>query len=166
MKRSLLLVGVLCGLGALWPGDAAACGDKFLVISRGARRVPKARHPAAVLLYLRPGSPLPNAVKEMRLEATLRQAGHGVASLTEPALLRETLAGRHYDFVVVDLADADAVEKAAEGPGPRPQVVPMAYKSSLQTPPTSGSQPEFVIRAGKSLSYLAALDEAMGRRAR
>src|SRR5438093_471 len=106
MKRSLLLVGVLCGLGALWPGEAAACGDKFLVIGRGARRVPKARHPAAVLLYLRPGSSLPMAAKEMRLEATLRQAGHGVESLTEPALLREALVGRRYDFVLVDLADA------------------------------------------------------------
>lgn len=165
MKRSFLLVGVICGLGVLWPGEAAACGDKFLVIGRGARRVPKARYPAAVLLYLRPGSSLPMAAKEMRLEATLRQAGHGVETLIEPASLREALAARRYDFVLVDLADAAAVQKAAEGSAPHPQVVPVAYKASRETLQASESQHDIVIRAGKSLSYLAELDQAMGRRA-
>jgi hypothetical protein len=165
MKRSFLLVGVICGLGVFWPGEVTACGDKFLVIGRGARRVPKARHPAAVLLYLRPGSPLLMAAREMRLEATLRQAGHGVETLTEPASLREGLAARRYDFVLVDLADAAAVQKAAEGSAPRPQVVPVAYKALRETLQASESQHDIVIRAGKSLSYLAELDRAMGRRA-
>ena len=165
MRRSLLLLGLVCGLGLLWPGEAAACGDKFLVIGRGARRVPKARHPAAVLLYLRPASSLPLAAKEMRLETTLRQAGHAVETLAEPASLREALAARRYDFVLADLADAAAVEKAAEDAGGRPQVVPVAYKASPETLRASESQHALVIHAGKSLSYLAALDQAMALRA-
>lgn len=166
MKKSFLLLGLVCGLCVLPPGEAAACGDKFLVIGRGAKRVPKARHPASVLLYLRPGSSLPLAAKEMRLEATLRQAGHTVESRSEQASLREAIVARRYDFVFVDLIDAAAVEKSVESPGARPQVVPVAYKASPETLRASEVKHDVVIHAGKSLSYLSALDQAMGRRAK
>ena len=36
------LVGLVLCLGALTGPDAHACGDKFLVIGRGVRRIPRA----------------------------------------------------------------------------------------------------------------------------
>ena len=73
------------------PLAAIACGDKFLVIGRGARRVPKARHPASIALYLRVGSPFPAEAKEMRLEKTLKEAGHEVEVIAEESALHRAL---------------------------------------------------------------------------
>ena len=164
MRRMLLLMGVLWGAVALCPVEGVACGDKFLVIGRGLKRIPKAHHPAAVVLYLRPGSSLPEAAKEMKLGATLQQAGHTVESATEEAALRERPGARHPDFVLVDPADAPVLERLYGSAASRPQVVPVVDKVSDETLRTLQAQHALVIRTGRSLAYLTALDEAMGRR--
>ena len=144
--------------------EAEACGDKFLVVGRNVKRVPKARHPASILLYMRAGSQLPQAAKEMRLEATLRQAGHNVAVVAEDTLLRQQLATGRYAFVLADISDAAGLARdVRSGPG-APEVVPVAYKAGEDAVRASQDAHALVIRAGKSLAYLFALDEAMGRR--
>jgi hypothetical protein len=143
-----------------------ACGDKFLVIGRGVRRVQKARHPASVLLYLRPGSSLPQAAKEMNLQATLRQAGHRVDVVEETALLRRKLEGGGYDFVLADLPDAAVVAHDAGAGAGAPYVVPVVYKGRTDAMGSSQQTYPLVIQAGRSLSYLAKVDAAMERRAR
>ena len=164
MRKAFLLLGVLWGVVLLWPAEAVACGDKFLVIGRGAKRVPRAHHPAAVLLYLRPGSSLPEAAKEMRLGATLKQAGHTVETATDEGALREVLGARRYDFVLVDGADAAAIDRLTGSAASRPQVVPVVQKASDETIRALQTQHALVIKTGRSLSYLTALDEAMGLR--
>jgi len=155
-----LLVAALCVL----PADAWACGDKFLVIGRSVKRVPKARYPAAIVLDERPGSALARIAREMKLEATLRQAGHDVTSVTEAGSLRAVLGARRYDFVLVDLLAADAVAGEIEAPGP--ELVPVAYKTTDQALRAAQREHAVVIKAGKGFAYLTALDEAMARRAR
>lgn len=164
MRRALV---VLCLLGgAMFPPDAVvACGDKFLVLGRGAKRVPRARHAATILLYLRPGSDLPLAAKEMRLEATLRQAGHNVEAVAEEASMREALANRRHDLVLVDPKDASAVGRAAETGVGEPEVVPVAYKATPEMLRAAQTQHALVVKTGKDLSYLATLDQRMGQRA-
>ena len=156
----VLLVAALCVL----PADAWACGDKFLVIGRGVKRVPKARHPAVIVLDERPGSALARVGREMKLEATLRQAGHDVTKVTEGGSLRAVLAARRYDFVLVDLPAADAVAREIEASGP--ELVPVAYKTTDQALRAAQGEHAVVIKAGKGFAYLAALDESMARRAR
>ena len=143
---------------------AHACGDKLLVIGRRVRRVPPAKHTASVLLYLPPGSALSEAAKEMNLETTLRQAGHAVETLERTEALRERLSTGHYDFVLTDLADAEPVAlEVGSGPG-APEVVPVASGADEDALRASHEEYPVVIEAGRSRSYLSALDEAMSRR--
>jgi hypothetical protein len=143
---------------------ASACGDKLLVIGRRVQRVPKARHPATLLLYLRAGSALRESARQMKLEATLRQAGHSVVTEREPAGLRGQLATGRFDFVLADLADAAPVARTAgSGPG-APGVVAVAHGASEEALRAARDTYPVVIEAGRSRNYLITLDNAMGRR--
>jgi hypothetical protein len=143
---------------------ADACGDKLLVLGRRVKRVPPAKHPAYVLLYMRPGSALPTAAKEMDLETTLRQAGHKVDTVDQAESLRGHLANGGYDFVLTDLPDAAPVAReAASGLG-APEVVPVTSKADKVALRDSRETYAVVIQAGKSLSYLSALDAAKRKR--
>ena len=164
MRRMLAALAVAFVLFCLAVTETYACGDKFLVVGRNVKRVPKARHPASILLYMRAGSSLPQASKEMKLEATLRQAGHDVSAVAEDTLLRQQLATGRYAFVLADLSDAAEVARDARSSPGAPEVVPVVYQAVEDTARASQDAHGFVIKAGKSLSYLSALDEAMGRR--
>ncbi len=163
MRRLVLVVGFALIVAAA-ATDASACGDKFLVIGRGAKRVQKARHPAAILLYQRPGSALPAATKEMKLEMRLREAGHSVDSVTADVPLEEAASSKHYDFVFVDLADAPDAARQLDGVARRPAVVPVADKTTDAALAKGKAEYGLVVKKGKSLAYLASLDEAMARR--
>lgn len=160
MRMSSALVGLLAIGAGLLPAEASACGDKFLVIGRGAKRVQKARHPASIALYLRAGSPLPAEAKQMRLEKTLKQAGHKVEVIPGETALREAMASRRLDFVIADIGDAQGLTSGlprADGP----QIVPVTRGDAEKD--FSADYP-LLIRPGKSLAYLSALDAAMARR--
>jgi hypothetical protein len=141
-----------------------ACGDKLLVMGRRVKRVPQAKHPASVLLYMRPGSALPKAATEMKLETTLRQAGHRVETVDQADQLREQLAAGGYDFVLTDLSDAAPVAREAADAPRAPAVVPVAYKATEAALRAGREAYPVVIKAGRSLSYLSALDTAMQQR--
>ncbi len=150
--------GMLAACVVLGPAAADACGDKFLVIGRGAGRVQKARHPAAIVLYVPAASSFTTTAREMRLEKTLKQAGHKVQSIGDATALRESMAARRFDFVIGGLGDASSVAATATAHGAQfvPVVPKDAEKGALATYPT-------LIRSGKSLAYLGALDAVMAR---
>ncbi len=156
-RTTAAVLGALAMGAALLASDAAACGDKFLVIGRGAKRVAKARHPAAIALYLHTGSPLAAVAKEMRLEKTLRDAGHKVEVVPDETTLQAALASRRLNFVIADWADAQGLTLPDAH---SPRIVPVVRANEMT--PVSFGYP-LVIRAGKSLSYLSALDAAMGQ---
>jgi len=160
---TVLVVAASLGMAS---SPASACGDKLLVIGRRVKRIPPAKHPASVLLYLRPGSALPAAAKEMDLESTLRRAGHQVDTIDGAERLHERLAAGTYDFVLTDLPDANAVAlEASSAPG-RAVVVPVAFEVDRQTLRSSRESFGLVIEAGHGRSYLSALDSAMRSRER
>lgn len=161
-----ILATALASIAALAavPVSSEACGDKLLVIGRRVKRVPLSKHPASVLLYLRPGSTLPAAATEMHLETTLRQAGHTVSSVDGADELRRQLAAGGYDFVLTDLADAAPVAVEASAAPGVPGIIPVAYKAPAAELRHSRSTYAVVIQAGKSRSYLSALDKAMQQR--
>jgi hypothetical protein len=154
-------VSVLFGVAAV-PADA--CGDKLLVIGRRVKRIPRAKHPAVVLLYLRPGSALPKAAKKMDLETTLRQAGHSVDAVDQEDRLRAQLGTGRYDFVFTDLPDAASVAREAGAVPGAPEVVPVASEADEDALRASRETYPLVIRAEKGRSYLSALDAAMQHR--
>jgi hypothetical protein len=154
-------VSVVLGVAAV-PADA--CGDKLLVIGRRVKHIPQARHPASVLLYMRPGSALPKAAEEMHLESTLRQAGHSVDAVDREDRLRAELGTGRYDFVLTDLPDAASVAREAGTAPGAPEVVPVASKADEDALNASRERFPLVIKAEKGRSYLSALDAAMQHR--
>ena len=155
MRRAVALV--VLGVAA-WSSSPAseACGDKFLVIGRGVRRVPRAAHPASILLYMKPGTQLPAAAQELRLEARLKQAGHKVEVAQDAAGLQRSLISGRFDLVIADLGEARQMHK-----GPRPLVVPVAYDASEVE--LNAGRDEFgrVVKApDKGLAFLAVIDDA------
>jgi hypothetical protein len=155
MRRWGRVWGILALGACLAPAAALPCGDKFLVIGRGGR-VPKARHPASIVLYVPPASAFATTARKMHLERTLKQAGHTVQVVGDAAALRERLALRPADFVIADISQAAAIH-APEGAA----LVPVAGRG---VEPGALAGYATVIRAGKSVSYLSALDAAMADR--
>jgi hypothetical protein len=155
MRR--LLVGLVLCLGAAAGPEAHACGDKFIVIGRGVRRIPRAVHPASILLYMNSDSRLPAAARDLKLEASLKQAGHSVVVAENPARLHELLASGGYDLVIADLADARAIHAA----GGRPLVVPVAYHPSSAELAQGRDEFGRVVEAPqKGVAFLSVIDDA------
>ena len=79
MSRIALLVVMAIGVSALYPA-AQACGDKFLMVGRGARfqRAYASVYPGKVLIYARPSTDMKAAIRDPQLHKALRQAGHAV----------------------------------------------------------------------------------------
>jgi len=96
---------------AAFPATPFACGDKFLMPSRGTRfqQAPLHRVPAAVLLYANPASPLPGALSRLSVDATLRKAGYRPTFVHSLDGLEAALARGGWDVIVVDVADGAAV---------------------------------------------------------
>lgn len=130
MKRRLV-VGflVLTGLVATAPaGDLLACGDKFLVISRGTRYMrPAFRRPANILVYSDTSSTLTQSLGNVPVAATLSKAGHRTTIASGPAELDSALRKGGFDLIVADLADGMTVQSRFQG-GKGPLVLPVAFK--------------------------------------
>ena len=76
MKR-WLVVGLLVLTGAGPASDLLACGDKFLVISRGTRYQRAAfRRPANILIYANATSTLTQSLGNVPVAATLSKVGY------------------------------------------------------------------------------------------
>ncbi len=91
---------------------------------------------------------------------TLEQAGHKVEVIPNETALREAMAARRLDFVLADLDDAPGLARGLPGAG-APQIVPVTGKDADKA---ASADYALVIRSGKSLLYLSALEAAMARR--
>src|SRR5437879_7674005 len=71
-----------------------ACGDKFLVLSRGTRyqRAPAVRKPVAILIYANPASEVPKALAGVPVDATLRSVGYRPTTVATPAEFEKALS--------------------------------------------------------------------------
>lgn len=164
MRRMHVFGGLLMGILFGASPAAHACGDKFLVISRGAQRVPRAHHPATILLYVRPGSDAAAAAQRASLESTLKKAGHSVDAVDTSAAVSSALKNRGYDLVLADLTDASALARELRASAPAIEVIPLAIKADAAVAAKSfATVVQIPIRGFK---YLSALDDASGRRAK
>ena len=165
MKRLCWALVPLALVSLTPPPDAAACGDKFLVIGRSARRVQRARNPASILLLLRADAPLAAAVREMKLAATLEKAGHAVETMNETAPLAEWLATHRYDFILTGLDTAPATVRDTAAGLNAPAVIPLAVNTDAASLRAAEKQYGLVIQAPtRSISFLSVIDAEMGRR--
>lgn len=162
MRRRLLVAGlvVLTFAGS----DLFACGDKFLVVSRGTRfqRAGLARPPATILVYANPTSTLPKALEKAEVDETLRKAGYKPTSVTDPKQLEQTLRKGGWDLVIADLADGTAVRSVVAGATKEPMILPVVYRATgSEIAQAKKDYPRVIKGPVKSQAFLDAVDDAV-----
>jgi hypothetical protein len=108
MKRRIRLAGLVAVVGLLLGGDLLACGDKFLMASRGTRyQRPKNFRAASVVIYADPASGL----RQKRVESILKHEGHRYTSVQSFEQLSAVLAGGRFDVVLASSSASAPIEK-------------------------------------------------------
>lgn len=168
MNTRWIAVGLLVLAGTGAGGRLLACGDKFLVRSRGTRfqRAATARPPAAILVYANPASNLPKALANLPVDATLRKAGYRPTSVTTAGEFDAAVRQGGWDLVLVDVADGEAVSKRLQGET-APAVLPVVYNATGTELARAKKQYMCVLKSPtKSQSFLDSIDEALALRSK
>lgn len=161
------LVTALVSLVVVLSGDAFACGDKFLVPSRGVRFQRMVdRESASVLLYAHPGSALSETFRTLAVEAKLRSVGYRPTLVTSVTELEGALRAGAWDVVVVDLADGhDVVVRLSAAAAP--MLLPVVHEVSRQAFAEAKRHYQRVLKAPKrSQAFVEAVDSLIAARAR
>jgi hypothetical protein len=152
---------VLTGVGLSDP--LLACGEKFLMRTRGTRfqRAALARSSAAILVYANPASTLPKALANVPVDATLRKAGYRPSTVTSPSEFSTALGRGGWDLVIVDVAESGDVLKHAQGSA-APVVLPVVFNATKAELAAAKKQHPRILKAPtKNQSFLDAIDEAL-----
>ena len=152
----LLLVGTGSG------DPLSACGEKFLMGSRGTRfSRPAVRQPAAILVYANPALNLPKALANVPFEATLRKAGYRPTVVTSAEALSSALGQGGWDLVLADVSDSQAVSSRTQN-AKGPIVLPVMYHPTDADLAAAKKQYQRVLKAPtKNQSFLDAIDDAL-----
>lgn len=161
MRTVLLVLGLVLGASALVPA-ALACGDKFLMVGRGAKfqRAYASVHPGKILIYARPSTDAKAAIRDPQLHKALRQAGHAVSVIEDWALLETALRTAPTDIVLVDVAEAARLQAVMAVAPTHPDALFVAFPAAM--PPS-----DVVCRlksSDKPIRFLDAVENAMKAR--
>ena len=128
MRTQVLLTVTLAIVSGAW-SQVDACGDKFLLVGRGARfqRAYAAVHPANILIYARTVTSPDRAIRDPQLHKSLRQAGHQVSVIEDRGLFEHALQLTAFDIVLADLVEAPAIDALIGGAPSRPRVLYVEY---------------------------------------
>lgn len=144
-----------------------ACGDKFLVTSRGTRfeRAPGARQAAAILIYAEPATGVTASAANAPIQAILRKAGYRPTAVESAADFDKALSRGKWDLLIVDMASGPKVSGSLSGSAV-PAVVPLAR--NLSEPELTQIRQQFprvVESPAKSGTLLDAVEAALASRA-
>jgi DNA-binding NtrC family response regulator len=129
MRRLLIVLSVVVPL--LSTSLASACGDKLLVLGRGARfQAVTADYPASILFYVNPDAPGSEKVEFTQLQGIMRQAGHRFRSVRGREELAVALKTARFDIVLADFDDASRLEKAIQASPSQPLLLPWVYQET------------------------------------
>jgi hypothetical protein len=127
MRRVLVVIALSVGIApALWT-PVSACGDKFLLVGRGARfnQAYAAIYPATVLLYARPGRAGSSAMLDPKFQSSLTRAGHRVEIVRDEEQVAPLLEAGRFDLILTDIADVEAMKAQAALAPTMPTVMPV-----------------------------------------
>ena len=143
-------------------GNVLACGDKFLVVSRGTRfDHPAARRAAAILIYAKPGTRMAASLASAPVEGTLRKAGYLPTTVTSAQALDTALQTGEWALVMADVADVQDV-RSRQRAAPSPLVLPVIDNPSGDALKEAKKQYQHVLKTpAKSRVLLDTIDEAM-----
>jgi hypothetical protein len=166
LRTAPLVIALALGASAFYP-PAQACGDKFLMVGRGAKfqRAYASLYPAKVLIYARPSRDAKAGANNLQLHKALRQAGHAVSIIEDWTLLEQALKTVPFDVILVDVADAPRLQPLVSSSPAHPEALYVAFPSSGRT---AGTQ-QLVCRLKSSdrpLKYLDEIENALKARAK
>lgn len=164
-RIALLVVALGVSMPALY-SVAEACGDKFLLVGRGAKfqRVYASVYPGKVLIYARPSTESKAAIRDPQLHKALRQAGHAVSVIEDWTLLEQALKSVPVDVVLVDVREAEKLQ----GVMPSSTTTPETLYVAAPTAP-SPLQKQFICKLKSSdrpVRFLDEVENVMKARAR
>jgi hypothetical protein len=162
----LLALGVLVIYG-ITSGELLACGDKFLVVSRGTRyqRAGEARHAASILVYLPASSNLPKAFERVSEKET-KKAGYRIVNVSNTSELDQALKQGGWDLLLTDLVDSPAIRGRVTGSS-APLLVPVAYQATGTEIAQAKKDYQKVLKGPiKTHAFLAALDDVLAFKAK
>lgn len=109
MKWKILFVALVVSVTSVT--DVFACGNKYLVTSRGTRfsKVPVARHDAKILVYAPSDSALTKTLGNIPIDSILEKVGYQPTTVTGIGELESTLRTGEWDVVLVDLSDTESL---------------------------------------------------------
>jgi DNA-binding NtrC family response regulator len=139
-----------------------ACGEKFLMGSRGTRfhQPAPVRQSATILVYANPVN-LTRALANVPLEATLLKAGYRPTVVTSADAFDNALSRGGWDLVLVDVADSPAVSRRAPGAN-APIVLPVLYNPTGAELAAAKKQHQHILKAPtKNQAFLDAIDDAL-----
>jgi hypothetical protein len=166
MSKRVRAAGLLLLIGSSSGDVVLACGDKFLVSSRGTRfqRAAVARGPASILIYTNPASALPKMLARIPVDATLTKAGYRPTTVATSDEFEKALSRGGWDLVLVGMADAQGVSKRLRGDHV-PAVLPVVFNpTASELKETKKLYPVVLQAPAKSQSFLSAIDEAIAHR--
>jgi hypothetical protein len=166
LRTAPFAVVLAIAASALYP-VAQACGDKFLMVGRGAKfqRAYASVYPGKVLIYARPSSDAKAAIRDLQLHKALRQAGHAVSIIEDWTLLEQALKTVPIDVILVDVAEGPRLQALMSSSLAHPEALYVAFPSSGQA---AGTQ-QLVCRLKSSdrpLKYLDEVENALKTRAK
>ena len=165
MKQRLL--PILVAISLFSSGVFLACGDKFLVSSRGTRyeKAPAKRDPSAILIWSNPQSELPKGLASVAVNETLSRVGYRPTTVSTLADFEKALNRGGWDLVILGVTDASAVSKRL--PPDPPVLLPVVFQPTDRQMKEARAAYEVVLKGpAKRDSFLSAVDEALAHRTR
>ena len=163
MRRVLTATWVVA-VAAVGVTAAFPCGDKLMLFARGARfgQVYPRSRAASILAYTHQNSSVPAVVRVLELQPALKQAGHQLKVVGDPAALEAALRTGNYDLVLADVADAESLEQQIRSAPSTPVMLAVAYDRSKAEETAAAKKFRFLLKAPTSVDrYLAAIDKVM-----
>jgi len=165
MRHALNAAVLLCVCAAGPTADLLACGEKFLVPTRGTRftRAPLPRQDASILVYGSATSGLSRLMATLPVAATLEKAGYRPTIASSRQDLSSALANRQWDLIVIDVGDARLVSEAARILAAT-TVLPVSYGLSGDSWKAARKQNPAAVKApGKAAAFVEMIDTALER---
>jgi hypothetical protein len=167
--RAYAPILMACAAVVLQDASAAqACGDKFLVVGRGVRfqRAYAAVYQASIVVYAQPQRSAAKAIRDPRLQADLKAAGHHVLVVENEGALAKALESSRVDLVLTDVADADRSSTQAAASSSKPAVLPVMYEPTREEAKEVEARYHCRLKSSDHPDrYLATIDDAMKARA-
>lgn len=167
MRKSAVTVFVSILLLQQATTGLEACGDKFLLVGRGAkfRQAYAAIYPATIVIFAQAQRSTAKAIRDPRFQADLKTAGHRVSVVEDERALAHAVESERVDLILTDVADAERVAKQADGAPTHPRVLPVMFEPTKEQAKAVEERYQCRLTASdRSGRYLAAIDDAMKAR--